>query len=44
MLFVSEYRIAAENRNVAQERLMKTGGPPPLGVKVIGRWHSVVGG
>jgi hypothetical protein len=44
MLFVSEYRIAPENRNVAQERFMKTCGPPPQGVKVIGRWHSAVGG
>jgi hypothetical protein len=44
MLFVSEYKIAPENRDVAQERFKKTGGAPPQGVKVIGRWHSVVGG
>jgi hypothetical protein len=44
MLFVSEYKIAPEHRDVAQERFKKTGGPPPQGVKVIGRWHSVVGG
>jgi len=44
VLFVSEYKIAPENRDVAQERFKKTGGAPPQGVKVIGRWHSVVGG
>jgi hypothetical protein len=31
MLFVSEYRIAPENRNAAQQRFKKTGGPPLKG-------------
>ena len=41
MLFVSEYKIAPENRDVAQERFKKTGGAPPQGVKVIGRFAFI---
>jgi len=44
MYFVSVYTLAPERRNAALERFKKTGGMPPKGVKLIGRWHSVVGG
>jgi hypothetical protein len=44
MLFVSGYTVSPENRNAAQERFKKTGGQPPKGVKMIGRWHSAAGG
>jgi hypothetical protein len=44
MIFVSVYSIAPEKRNAAQERFKKSGGPPPKGVKMIGRWHAVGGG
>jgi len=44
MIFVSVYTIPSENRNAAQDRFKKSGGQPPKGVKLIGRWHSVVGG
>lgn len=43
MVFVSVYRISPEKRNSAQERFKKTGGQPPKGVKMIGRWHDVGG-
>jgi len=38
---VSEYKFAPENRDVAQERFKKTGGAPPQGVKVIGRFAFI---
>jgi hypothetical protein len=44
MIFVSVYMIPPENRNAAQDRFKKSGGAPPKGVKMLGRWHSVVGG
>jgi len=44
MFFVSSYTIAPENRNAAEERFRKSGGKPPKGIKMIGRWHSASGG
>ncbi len=44
MVFVSHYTMASDNRNAAQDRFKKTGGEPPAGVKMIGRWHAVGGG
>jgi hypothetical protein len=44
MFFVSLYSIPPENRNAAQEKFRQAGGPPPPGVKMIGRWHSAAGG
>ena len=44
MIFVSVYTIPAENRTAAQDRFKKSGGQPPKGVKMLGRWHSVAGG
>ena len=43
MVFVSVHTISPENRNAAQDRFKKTGGAPPKGAKIIGRWHSVEG-
>lgn len=43
MIFVSLYTLSSENRNSAQDRFKNSGGPPPAGVKIIGRWHSVGG-
>jgi len=44
MYFVSLYTIPSENRDAAQARFKQGGGPPPAGVKMIGRWHSAGGG
>jgi hypothetical protein len=44
MFFVCLYTIPSENRNAAQARFKQGGGLPPAGVKMIGRWHSAVGG
>ena len=44
MKFVMYYTYVPENRNATQERFKKTGGQPPEGVKMIGRWHRVGGG
>jgi hypothetical protein len=41
MLFVVTYSVRSEDRNAGQERFKKTGGQPPKGVRMIGRWHSV---
>jgi hypothetical protein len=44
MIFVSVYTLPPENRTAAQDRFKKSGGQPPKGVKMLGRWHSVEGG
>jgi len=41
MLFVVSWSINPENRNKAIERFLRTGGVPPNGVKMLGRWHAV---
>lgn len=41
MLYAITYRIRAESRNAAIERFLKTGGQPPAGVRMIGRWHDL---
>jgi hypothetical protein len=43
MLFIVSWSIDPHNRNSAIERFMKTGGAPPKGVKMNGRWHAVGG-
>ena len=43
MLFVIQYTIAPEHRNAAQARFQETGGPPPEGAKMLGRWHRIGG-
>jgi hypothetical protein len=44
MYFVSLYTIPSQNRDAAQARFKQGVAPPPAGVKMIGRWHSVSGG
>jgi Domain of unknown function (DUF3303) len=44
MVFVSIYSLPPENRTAAEDRFKQTGGKPPKGVKMIGRWHSAGGG
>ena len=43
MLFIVSWSIDPENRNIAIERFLKTGGAPPKGAKMLGRWHAVGG-
>jgi hypothetical protein len=43
MLFIVSWSISPENRNTAIQRFLKTGGAPPEGVKMHGRWHAVGG-
>jgi hypothetical protein len=44
MLFMGHWRFSPANRNAAIERFLKTGGVPPQGVKMLGRWHDVAQG
>jgi len=43
MLFTLSYKGRLGTRNAAIERFLKTGGSPPAGVKMIGRWHDLAG-
>lgn len=43
MLFIVSWSISPDNRNAAIERFLKTGGAPPAGVTMKGRWHAVGG-
>jgi hypothetical protein len=43
MTFYISYTLSSENRNTAQKRLKDTGGLPPSGVTMIGRWHCAQG-
>ena len=43
MLFMISYSFAAGVRDTVQDRFKKTGGMPPAGVKMHGRWHCVGG-
>jgi hypothetical protein len=40
MLFIVSWKGSSENRNAIFKRFAKTGGPPPKGVKMLGRWHA----
>jgi hypothetical protein len=41
MLFAVSWKGLPQVRNAATERFLKTGGRPPEGVKLIGRWHNI---
>ncbi|MFK0088604.1 DUF3303 domain-containing protein [Pseudomonas sp. NPDC090755] len=41
MLYIIHWTIATENRNAAMVRFNQTGGAPPAGLKILGRWHAV---
>ena len=43
MLFLVDWSVSGSNRDAANARFKETGGPPPKGVKMIGRWHGVNG-
>jgi len=40
MLFMITYEISPENRDAVNKRFLETGGPPPTGAKMLGRWTS----
>jgi hypothetical protein len=44
MLFVTDFTYPAEKREAVQARFKETGGKPPAGVKMIGRWHAIGAG
>jgi hypothetical protein len=41
MLFMISYQFQPGMRKQAQERFKKTGGMPPSGVRMLGRWHAI---
>jgi hypothetical protein len=43
MLFMITYSFHPEHREAVQARFKATGGPPPAGVKMLGRWHLTAG-
>jgi Domain of unknown function (DUF3303) len=44
MLFMIQWTFACEHRDAANARFKAGGAPPPEGVKMLGRWHTVGGG
>jgi hypothetical protein len=43
MLFIVHWTIPRENRQAAIQRFLDTGGAPPEGVTMLGRWHTADG-
>ena len=43
MLFIVRWEISQAVRKATIERFLKTGGAPPAGVKMLGRWHAADG-
>ena len=41
MLFIITWTGSPGKRDAAFARFVKTGGPPPAGVKMLHRWHAV---
>ena len=41
MLFAVSWKGTPTVRNTSVERFLKTGGRPPEGVKMVGRWHDI---
>lgn len=44
MKFIVKYNIPKASVVDSEQRFLKTGGAPPEGVKMIGRWHGMDGG
>jgi uncharacterized protein DUF3303 len=44
MKFIVTWTIPKASVLPAQARFLQTGGAPPAGVKMIGRWHGMSGG
>jgi len=43
MKFIVSWSLPQATYHGASERFLKTGGMPPAGVKLIGRWHGMSG-
>jgi hypothetical protein len=43
MRYMIEYSISPKDRDVAQARFQETGGLPPAGATMVGRWHRLAG-
>ena len=43
MKFMITYEFSPENRNSSGKRFLDTGGGPPAGVTMLGRWHKAAG-
>ena len=43
MKFMITYEISPENRSTSGKRFLETGGGPPAGVTMLGRWHKAAG-
>ncbi len=41
MTFIVAWSFKPEQRNAVQARFKQTGGRPPAGIKMLGRWHGV---
>ena len=41
MLFAVSWKGTPAVRNASTERFLKTGGRPPEGIKLLGRWHDI---
>lgn len=41
MLYLARWTIRPEHRDKAIERFSQAGAPPPMGIRVIGRWHTI---
>jgi len=41
MLFHIKFKFSPEVRNATYDQFLETGGLPPEGVKMIGRWHDM---
>ena len=44
MKFIVSWKIPKASVLTAQARFLQTGGAPPAGVKMVGRWHGMSGG
>jgi hypothetical protein len=44
MKYIVSWKIPKGSVVDAEARFLKTGAPPPAGVKMIGRWHGMSGG
>jgi len=44
MKFIVTWKISKANVLASQARFLQTGGAPPAGVKMVGRWHGMSGG
>ena len=43
MKYISSWRIPSSSIDAAIEKFLATGGAPPEGVKMLGRWHGMNG-